>query len=60
MDRTPPVTISNIPSGWNRISSFIVQLSAIDYADTIHDTPSGVDKTYYTIDEQVMHEERLM
>lgn len=50
MDRTPPVTTSNIPSGWNRISSFIVQLTAVDYADTIHDTPSGIDKTYYTTD----------
>jgi hypothetical protein len=50
MDRTPPITVSNIPSQWNRITEFIVQLTAVDYADTIHDTPSGVDKTYYTTD----------
>lgn len=50
MDRTPPVTISNITENWNEIDEFEVVLTPIDYADTIYDTPSGIDKTYYTID----------
>jgi Chitobiase/beta-hexosaminidase C-terminal domain len=50
MDRTPPTTIDNIPSGWNQRDSYTVILSAIDYADTQLDTPSGVRATYYTLD----------
>jgi hypothetical protein len=50
MDRTPPTTTSNIPSGWNTASSFEIVLSAVDYADTIHDSPSGLFATYYTLD----------
>ena len=51
IDRTPPITTSNIVSGnWNRIASVTCRLSAIDFAETIHDTPSGIDKTFYTKD----------
>jgi hypothetical protein len=49
-DRTSPVTTSNIPFGWNKVDSFEVKLTAVDYGDTIYDAPSGVLKTYYTTD----------
>jgi hypothetical protein len=50
MDTTAPITTNNIPSGWCQVGTFIVQLIATDYADTIFDTPSGVYRTYYTTD----------
>ena len=50
MDFTPPITSDNIPINWNQLNSFTIRLKAIDYADTIHDTPSGVAATYYTTD----------
>lgn len=51
-DTIPPITTSNISfcPNWNRQHTAIVELTAVDYANTEHDTPSGVDKTYYTID----------
>lgn len=51
-DTTPPVTTSNISfcQSWNRQPSAIVQLTAVDYANTEHDIPSGVFRTYYTTD----------
>jgi len=51
-DTTPPVTTSNISfcQSWNRRPSAIVELTAVDYANTEHDIPSGVFRTYYTTD----------
>ena len=46
-DNVPPITSSNIISGWHQVDFFVAQLSAIDYADTVFDTPSGVKRTYY-------------
>lgn len=51
-ETTPPVTTSNISfcQSWNRRPSAIVELTAVDYANTEHDIPSGVFRTYYAID----------
>ena len=49
-DNIPPITTSDIPILWNRHTQFFVELQAIDYANTEHDTPAGVYRTYYTID----------
>ena len=50
MDRTPPITTSNLNDSWNIVDSFICQLTAIDYADTLFDPVSGIAATYYTTD----------
>lgn len=48
-DNIPPITNSNISSGWNRHRQIFIELHAVDYANTEHDTPSGVYRTYYSI-----------
>ncbi len=51
MDNTPPTTTSNIPfETWNQTNTFLLRLQGIDHGDTEHDTPSGLYRTYYTLD----------
>jgi hypothetical protein len=49
-DRIPPITISDIPVEWNRHKNFVVELVANDFANTEHDIPAGLLRTYYTTD----------